>query len=73
MAISSFSGKEIKKGYGKMYVKDNGSILWFASSKEEKNFLKLKRDPRKLKWTTFYKKGEAQVEKDNSKKTTTKK
>lgn len=54
MAISSFSGKKIPKGTGKMFVRDSGSILWFASSKEEKNMLKLKRDPRKLKWTKKY-------------------
>ncbi len=34
-----------------MYVKNDGSILWFCSSKCRKNFLKLGRNPRKLKWT----------------------
>ncbi len=57
MPKCSFSGKDIPKGKGKMYVKDNGTVLWFFSSKEEKNMLKLGRDARKLKWTKFYEKG----------------
>ena len=47
----SFSGKEIKPGFGKMFVKDNGQILYFVNRKSEKNMLKLKRDNRKFKWT----------------------
>jgi len=46
----SFCGKTIKKGTGKMFVKTNGEILYFCSSKCEKNY-KLGRDPKKLKWT----------------------
>lgn len=59
MAKCSFCGTEIKKGTGKMYVRDNGSILYFCKSKCEKNMLKLGRDARKYKWTVFYEKGEA--------------
>jgi len=40
-----------------MYVKDDGTIYFFCSSKCRKNMLKLKRDPRKLKWTKKYVKG----------------
>lgn len=58
MPKCSFSGEEIKKGTGKMFVKDNGTVLWFKNSKCEKNYLKLKRDARKFKWTKFYVKGE---------------
>lgn len=47
----SFSGKELKPGTGKMFVKDSGQILYFANRKAEKNMLKLKRDNRKFKWT----------------------
>mgnify|MGYP006304818071 CR=1 FL=1 len=47
----SFSGKELKPGTGKMFIKDNGQILYFANRKSEKNMLKLKRDNRKFKWT----------------------
>ena len=51
----SFCGKEIEPGTGKIFVKSDGTILYFCSSKCEKNW-KLGRDPRKLKWTKHYKK-----------------
>ncbi len=74
MPNCSFSGKEIKPGTGKMYVKDNGQILWFKNLKAEKNLLKLKRDPRKFKWTKFFEKGEApKVSKEKVKKVKSKK
>jgi len=41
-----------------MYVRGDGSILWFCSSKCRKNAVNLKRDARKLKWTKYYKKEE---------------
>lgn len=59
MAPCSFCGAELKKGSGKMFVKDNGAVLYFCSSKCEKNSLKLGRDARKLKWTSHFVKGEA--------------
>jgi len=55
--ICSFCGKPLKPGTGMMYVKDDGTIYFFCSSKCRKNMLKLKRDPRKLKWTKKYVKG----------------
>lgn len=58
MATCTYCGKEFAKGSGKIYVKDNGSIINFCSSKCEKNMLKLKRDARKFKWTKFFVKGE---------------
>jgi len=54
MVTCNFCGKEIAKGTGKMYVFVSGKVLYFCSSKCEKNMLKLKRDPRKFKWTTKY-------------------
>lgn len=51
MPRCSFSGKEIEKGKGIMYVKKDGTIYYFASSKEKKNFLGLKREGRRQKWT----------------------
>ena len=54
MPIDSFSGKEIPKGRGMMYVKKDGTIYWFAEKKSEKNFLKNNRVPSKTKWTNFY-------------------
>ena len=43
---------------GIMYVKNDGAIFWFCSSKCRKNSLKLGRDARKLKWTTYFGKEE---------------
>jgi len=54
MPTDSFSGKEIAKGRGMMYVKKDGTIYWFAEKKSEKNFLKNNRVPSKTKWTNFY-------------------
>lgn len=53
----SFCGKEIPPGSGMVYVKNDGTILRFCSSKCKKNMLKLKRNPAKLKWTKKYKRG----------------
>jgi len=52
----SFCGKTIEPGTGIMYVKEDGTILYFCSSKCRKNMLILKRNPAKLKWTEKYKK-----------------
>lgn len=52
--ICSFCGYEIEPGTGKMYIRRDGKILYFCSRKCEKNMLKLKRNPRKLKWTKYY-------------------
>jgi len=54
----SFCGNEFPLGTGMMYVKNDGSILWFCSSKCRKSSLKLRRDARKLKWTTYFGKEE---------------
>ncbi len=47
----SFCGVEIEPGTGIMYVTNDGSVFWFCSSKCYKSYLKLRRDPRKFKWT----------------------
>ena len=54
-----FTGEEILKGTGHMYVKKDGTVYWFKNQKSEKNFLKLKRTPAKTKWTNFYHKDKA--------------
>jgi large subunit ribosomal protein L24e len=46
-----------------MLVKNDGSIQWTCSNKCKKNLRKLKRDPRKFKWTTKYVKGGIKVKK----------
>jgi len=47
----SFCDREIEPGTGKMFVKRDGSLLYFCSSKCEKNMLKLGRNPRRVRWT----------------------
>jgi len=45
-----YSGKEIEPGTGIMYVRTDGTVLHFADSKAEKNYL-LGREARDLEWT----------------------
>jgi len=52
--ICTFWGYEIPPGTGIMYVKNDGTILWFCSRKCRISYLKFKRDPRKFKWTKKY-------------------
>lgn len=47
----SFCGKVIQPATGLMYVRNDGSILRFCSSKCYKNMLKLRRNPKKFKWS----------------------
>ncbi|MCD6248419.1 MAG: 50S ribosomal protein L24e [Hadesarchaea archaeon] len=46
----SFCGGSIDPGSGLMFVKRDGSISFFCSSKCERNF-RLGRKPRRVKWT----------------------
>ena len=45
-----YTGEEIEPGTGKMYVRTDGTILWFKDSKAEKNYF-LGREARDLEWT----------------------
>lgn len=54
MPRCSFSAKEIPKGKGMMYVKKDGTVYYFYDSKCRNNFLKLKREGRRQKWTPAY-------------------
>lgn len=54
----SFCGYDVNPGTGKKFINKDGKAMLFCSSKCEKNSLKLKRIPRNLKWTKYYKKGE---------------
>ncbi len=45
-----YSGQEIEPGTGTMYVRADGTVLWFADSKCEKNYF-MGREPRDLEWT----------------------
>ncbi len=50
----NFCGEEIDKGREKIFVALKGNALYFCSGKCEKNQLKLRRKPRKIKWTKDY-------------------
>ncbi|HEC81382.1 MAG TPA: 50S ribosomal protein L24e [Thermoplasmatales archaeon] len=54
--ICSFCGNEIEPGTGKLYIRKDGTIYHFCSSKCQKNMLKLKRVPRKIRWSRLYSK-----------------
>ncbi len=53
MVKCSFCGNDVEVGSGLMYVRNDGNIMWFCSSKCLKNF-RLGREPRKLPWTSKY-------------------
>ncbi len=55
--ICSFIHEEIEPGTGMMFVRRDGTVMWFKDSKARKNSLKLKRNPRRMKWTQRYEKG----------------
>ncbi|RLG38778.1 MAG: 50S ribosomal protein L24e [Candidatus Alkanophagales archaeon] len=46
----SFCKREIEPGTGKMFVRNDGTVFYFCSSKCEKNQIKLRRKARKVKW-----------------------
>ena len=46
----TFCGKDILLGQGVMFVRNDGTVQYYCSSKCRKNSLVLKRDPRKFKW-----------------------
>jgi|TARA_Y100000031_G_scaffold129889_1_gene149234 large subunit ribosomal protein L24e len=52
----TFCGADIPPSRGITYIRNDGVTQHFCSSKCRKNTLKLKRDPRKYKWTAAYKK-----------------
>lgn len=54
MPKCSFSGEQIVPGTGIMYVLKEGKILYFKNSKCMKNYLKLKRNPRDVRWTAIH-------------------
>lgn len=51
----SFCGGGVEPGTGKMFVKKDGSIYYFCSSKCESN-MKLGRIPRRIKWAELSRK-----------------
>lgn len=57
----SFCKSEIPPGEGMMFVKRDGTVLYFCSSKCRNNMLKLGRKPAKLKWARGPAKHEAKA------------
>jgi large subunit ribosomal protein L24e len=51
MPYCTFSNDDIPKGTGEMYVQKDGTVLYFCNSKCRKNYLKLHREGRLVKWT----------------------
>jgi len=49
--VCSFCGNEVEPGTGKMFVRRDGTVFFFCSSKCEKNLLDLRRVPRTVRWT----------------------
>lgn len=50
MYVCSFCGEQLEPGTGKMYVKKDGQIFFYCSTKCQKNH-KLGRIPRRVRWT----------------------
>ncbi|MBN1539874.1 MAG: 50S ribosomal protein L24e [Candidatus Thermoplasmatota archaeon] len=50
----SFCGEKIEPGTGRMYVKKDGKIFFFCSTKCYKNMVNLKRVPRKTLWSKHH-------------------
>lgn len=50
MPKCSFCGKEMTEHEGLIYVQNDGKIRRLCSSKCTKNSVKLKRQPRNVKW-----------------------
>ncbi|MFH0860088.1 MAG: 50S ribosomal protein L24e [Candidatus Altiarchaeota archaeon] len=59
MEKCEFCGGGIQPGTGSIFVTVKGKAYHFCSNKCEKNMLKLKRKPRKTKWTAEYRKEKA--------------
>ncbi len=50
----AFCGNEIEPGTGKLFVKKDGTVLYFCKHKCQINMLQLNRVPRRVRWTKSY-------------------
>ena len=55
MTKCTFCGEVMEKGTGKMFVQNDGKILYFCSSKCAKNQLKLGRKAIRTRWSKRFK------------------
>lgn len=58
----SFCGNEIEPGTGKMFIKKDGTVFVFCSSKCQLNMLKLGRVPRWTPWTQAFRRAAGKTE-----------
>jgi len=56
MPKCTFCGINMPRGTGKMFVQKDAKILYFCSSKCDKNMLKLRRKPIRTRWSGRYEK-----------------
>jgi large subunit ribosomal protein L24e len=52
--VCTFCGDEIEPGTGRMYIKKDGVVYNFCTSKCYKNLVILRRVPRRTTWTQYY-------------------
>lgn len=57
--VCTFCGDEIEPGTGRMYIKKDGVVFHFCSSKCFKNLVILGRIPRRTTWTRYYEREKA--------------
>ncbi|MCS7143043.1 MAG: 50S ribosomal protein L24e [Aigarchaeota archaeon] len=50
----TFCGGEFIHGIGLLYVKRDGTVMWFCSRRCRVYMIDRKRDPRRVRWTTYY-------------------
>lgn len=50
----SFCGRQFIHGTGMLYVRNDGTQLWFCSRRCRIYMVQHGKDPRKLKWTAVY-------------------
>jgi large subunit ribosomal protein L24e len=52
--VCTFCGSEIEPGTGRMFIKKDGTVSNFCTSKCFKNLIQLGRVPRRTTWTRYY-------------------
>lgn len=67
MPNCSFCDDPISKGTGFIFIKKDGTLFYFCSSKCKKNTLNLKREGRRQKWTESSRKFKAATAKKKKK------
>ncbi len=60
----SFCGNDVEPGTGKMFIRRDGTIYFFCSSKCERNLLDLGRVPRWTRWTKHFRRAKGLVEEE---------